>query len=391
MKKIAPKNTRPPQNPFVVLLVIAMAGAFMTLLFKPDLSFLAEKPAEISLTELVQKYNGDELKNIKIKGSKITSENLSGETFTTFKEANATVADLGLNNAEKSTQIEIIDTSGERMWGNILLGVGPIILLVILFMFVFRRSGSGGEGGPFGFGKSKAKIYDPKMHKTKFSEVAGIEEAKEEVVEIVDFLKNPKKYQAMGAKIPKGVLLVGAPGTGKTLLARAIAGEAHVPFFSVSGSEFVEMFVGVGASRVRDLFKTAKKNAPAIIFIDEIDAIGKQRGNGSGGGHDEREQTLNQILTEMDGFDPGASVIVLAATNRPDVLDKALLRPGRFDRRVHIDMPDIDAREKILTIHAKNKHLAKDANLREIASKTVGYAGADLENVMNEAAIGAVK
>lgn len=391
MKKISPKNIKPPVNPFVVLLVIALVGAFTALLFKPDLSFLKQKTTEISLSELVQKYSQDELKSIKIKGSKITAEDLEGGKYKSFKEANATIADLKLDNPAKKTKVEIADTSSEKMWENILLGLGPIILLVFLFMFMFRRAGGGGEGGPFGFGKSKAKIYDPKMHKTKFKDVAGIEEAKDEVMEIVDFLKNPKKYQSMGAKIPKGVLLVGAPGTGKTLLARAIAGEAHVPFFSVSGSEFVEMFVGVGASRVRDLFKTAKRNAPAIIFIDEIDAIGKQRGNGSGGGHDEREQTLNQILTEMDGFEPGASVIVLAATNRPDVLDKALLRPGRFDRRVHIDMPDMEAREKILNIHAKNKHLSQDATLKRIASKTVGFSGADLENVMNEAAIAAVK
>ncbi len=391
MKKIAPKNTRKPVNPFLVLLVIALIGAFISLTFKPDLSFFQNKTQEISLTELIQKYNQDELKDIKIKGSEVTAEDFQGNKFKTFKEPFATVADLKLDNPAKKTKVEILDTSGEKMWEDIILGIGPVILLVFLFMFMFRRVGAGGEHGPFGFGKSKAKIYDPKMHKTKLSEVAGMEEAKEEVVEIIDFLKNPKKYQSMGAKIPKGVLLVGAPGTGKTLLARAIAGEAHVPFFTVSGSEFVEMFVGVGASRVRDLFKTAKRNAPAIIFIDEIDAIGKQRGSGSGGGHDEREQTLNQILTEMDGFEPGAAVIVLAATNRPDVLDKALLRPGRFDRRVHIDMPDMNAREKILNIHAQNKHLSQDVDLKKIASKTVGYSGAELENVMNEAAIAAVK
>ncbi len=391
MKKIAPKNIQPPVNPFLILFIIALVGALGTLFLKPDLSFLKNKTTEISLTELIQKYDKNDLKEIVIEGNKITAEDFQGQKYKTFKETYATVADLKLNNPAKKTKVEIVDTSGEKMWENILLGIGPVILLVFLFMFLFRRAGAGGEGGPFGFGKSKAKIYDPKMHKTKFSEVAGIEEAKEEVLEIVDFLKNPRKYQAMGAKIPKGVLLVGAPGTGKTLLARAIAGEANVPFFTVSGSEFVEMFVGVGASRVRDLFKTAKRNAPAIIFIDEIDAIGKQRGSGSGGGHDEREQTLNQILTEMDGFQPGSAVIVLAATNRPDVLDKALLRPGRFDRRVHIDMPDMNSREKILNIHAQNKHLSQDVDLKKIASKTVGFSGAELENVMNEAAIAAVK
>ena len=270
--------------------------------------------------------------------------------------------------------------------------MAPFLLLIGFLVFLSRRAGGvGGEGGPFGFGKSRAKTYDKTKHRTKFSDIAGAEEAKADVEEIIDFLKNPKKYQKMGAKIPKGVLLVGPPGTGKTLLARAIAGEADVPFFSVSGSEFVEMFVGVGASRVRDLFKTAKRNAPSIIFIDEIDAIGKTRGSGMGGGHDEREQTLNQILTEMDGFEVGTSVIVVAATNRPDVLDHALLRPGRFDRLVHIDLPDMIARKKILKVHAKNKSFAKTVDFKSVASKTVGCSGADLESVLNDSCIAAAK
>ena len=312
--------------------------------------------------------------------------------FGLFKEINSNIADLGLGNPPEGTTIEIADTTSGKLWTNLIIGLGPFLILILLIFFFMKRAGSmGGESGPFGFGKSKAKIYDKTKHSTKFSDVAGADEAKEDVLELVDFLKNPKKYEKAGAKMPKGILMVGQPGTGKTLMARAIAGEANVPFFSVSGSEFVEMFVGVGASRVRDLFKTAKRNAPAIIFIDEIDAIGKQRGVGGGGGHDEREQTLNQILTEMDGFEPGESVIVIAATNRPDVLDKALLRPGRFDRRVHIDLPDMEAREKILKVHAKNKTLAKDVKLKDIASKTVGFSGADIENVMNEAAIASVK
>jgi cell division protease FtsH len=237
------------------------------------------------------------------------------------------------------------------------------------------------------FGKSSARLNDKASGKTLFTDVAGSKEAKEELVEVVDFLKNPEKYAKIGAKIPKGVLLVGSPGTGKTLLARAVAGEADVPFFNISGSEFVEMFVGVGASRVRDLFNKAKKNSPCIIFIDEIDAVGRQRGAGLGGGHDEREQTLNQILTEMDGFETGTSVIVIAATNRPDVLDPALLRPGRFDRRVTVDLPDLKDREEILAVHSRNKPLAKDVEIEKIARHTPGFSGADLENLLNGAAI----
>jgi len=265
-------------------------------------------------------------------------------------------------------------------------------LLVIAGLVWLFRGVSRSQNNAMSFGKSRARVADAKQIKTRFKDVAGMEEAKEDLVEVVDFLKHPKKYTNIGAKIPKGALLVGAPGTGKTLLARAVAGEAGVPFFSISGSEFVEMFVGVGASRVRDLFTKAKRNAPCIIFIDEIDAVGRQRGGaGFGGGHDEREQTLNQILTEMDGFDQGTNVIVMAATNRPDVLDKALLRPGRFDRRVFIDRPDLVAREMILEVHAKNKKMMKGVKLHDIAKQTVGMTGADLENIMNEAAIFAAK
>jgi len=251
------------------------------------------------------------------------------------------------------------------------------------------RQAQKGQTQALSFGKSKVRLTDPldKKNKITFKNVAGIEEAKEELREIVDFLKHPKKFIDIGARIPRGVLLMGPPGTGKTLLARAVAGEANVPFFHISGSEFVEMFVGVGASRVRDLFKTAKKNAPSIVFIDEIDAVGRHRGAGLGGGHDEREQTLNQILVEMDGFDTNTNVIVIAATNRPDILDPALLRPGRFDRRVILDLPDINEREEILKIHAENKRLAKNINLRHIAERTPGFSGADLANLVNEAAI----
>jgi cell division protease FtsH len=394
--KPGPKNAPRRQNPFKYLLVIALIGASIALIFPGNEElFSKEKPEEISLTVMKEKYTQDAFQAIAIKDNTITAETFDGTKFQTTKEASSNIADLGFDDLSKKAKVTIVDTSSGRLWMNILIGVAPFLLLIGFLIFISRRAssmgGGGGEGGPFGFGKSKAKVYDKTKYNTRFSDVAGATEAKEEVVEVVDFLKRPQRYRKMGAKTPKGILLVGAPGTGKTLLARAIAGEAGVPFFSVSGSEFVEMFVGVGASRVRDLFKTAKRNAPAIIFIDEIDAIGKQRGNGMGGGHDEREQTLNQILTELDGFESGTSLIVIAATNRPDVLDKALLRPGRFDRRVHIDLPDMEARLQILDLHAKNKTFAKGANLKKIASKTVGCSGADLENILNEAAIFAVK
>ncbi len=391
--KPAPKNTPRSRNPFTYLLIIALILAGFTLLFGQNNLFLSNKKvSDVTITEIMNAYQKNELSKISIKENEITADAKDGRTLRSFKEENSNIKDLGFNDPTKDAKVEIEDTSSTKMWVNIIVGVAPFILLIVFLVFLSRRASSmGGESGPFGFGKSRAKVYDKTKHQTKFTDVAGAQEAKEEVVEVVDFLKNPKKYQKMGAKIPKGILLVGAPGTGKTLLARAIAGEADVPFFSVSGSEFVEMFVGVGASRVRDLFKSAKRNAPSIIFIDEIDAIGKHRGQGVGGGHDEREQTLNQILTEMDGFEPDTSVIVIAATNRPDVLDSALLRPGRFDRRVHIDLPDMEARFHILALHAKNKVLDSDIDLKKIASKTVGFSGADLENVINEAAILAVK
>jgi len=273
------------------------------------------------------------------------------------------------------------------MWWYILSNVGSVVIIIFFWMIMMRSLSGGGNSQVFNFGKSRARLFLENKPKITFNDVAGLEEVKEELQEEIDFLRNPRKFSALGAKIPKGVLLVGPPGCGKTLLARAVAGEAGVPFFSVSGSEFVEMFVGVGAARVRDLFEQAKKYAPCIIFIDEIDAVGRQRGAGLGGGHDEREQTLNQLLVEMDGFDPNSGIIVIAATNRPDILDPALLRPGRFDRRIVVGFPDVKEREAILKIHTKNKPLGDDINLSVLAKRTAGFTGADLENLVNEAAL----
>ena len=268
----------------------------------------------------------------------------------------------------------------------------PFLLIGLIFFFIFTRAQGGGGGGRvMNFGKSKAKLYTEEQTKVRFTDVAGADEEKQELVEVVEFLKDPRKFSELGARIPKGVLLVGPPGTGKTLLARAVAGEAGTPFFSISGSDFVEMFVGVGASRIRDLFENAKKNAPCIIFIDEIDAVGRQRGAGLGGGHDEREQTLNQLLVEMDGFEGNEGIIMIAATNRPDILDPALLRPGRFDRQIPVNRPDLKGRVAVLKVHARNKPLAEDVDLKTIAARTPGFAGADLENVLNEAALVAAR
>jgi len=291
---------------------------------------------------------------------------------------------------EKGTVIEPIPAAETSGWLQFLTSMIPFLILLFFIFFLLNQSqGSGGR--VMNFGKSKAKLYNNEKKKVRFKDVAGADEEKQELVEVVEFLKDPRKFSALGARIPKGVLLVGPPGTGKTLLARAVAGEAGVPFFSISGSDFVEMFVGVGASRVRDLFENAKKNAPCIIFIDEIDAVGRQRGAGLGGGHDEREQTLNQLLVEMDGFSENEGIIVMAATNRPDILDPALLRPGRFDRQITVGRPDVKGREEILRIHARNKPLHPSVNLKTIAQRTPGFSGADLENLLNEAALVAAR
>ncbi|HVW66611.1 MAG TPA: ATP-dependent zinc metalloprotease FtsH [Candidatus Peribacteraceae bacterium] len=345
----------------------------------------------VPLSTITQGYKNHSYSQIIVRDNKVFAETSTGATVQSYKETLDTVGQLGWNDPANPTKVTVENL--EAM--NTFLAALPDLLIFILIIggiiWLFRGIARS-QSTALSFGKSRARVADAKQVRTRFKDVAGAEEAKEELVEVVDFLKNPKKYMEIGAKIPKGVLLVGPPGTGKTLLARAVAGEAGVPFFSIAGSEFVEMFVGVGASRVRDLFVRAKRNAPCIIFIDEIDAVGRQRGGaGFGGGHDEREQTLNQILTEMDGFEQGTNVIVMAATNRPDVLDVALLRPGRFDRQVFLDKPDIDAREQILKVHSRNKKLAKGLDLSIVARQSVGLTGADLENVMNEAAIFAAK
>ena len=354
----------------------------------------AKKPTEITLTQLSSYVKKGEVKSITIDGEKLSIELKNKQLKESKKELEAslsqTLVNYGVTGEQlSSVQTKVVDASGFWFWcTNLAPILSPVIFIILLFWMLTRQvKGAGVQA--FTFGQSKARIIDPDEanQQVTFKDVAGVKEAKEELSEIVDFLKNPKKFLDIGARIPKGVILMGAPGTGKTLLARAVAGEAHVPFFHLSGSEFVEMFVGVGASRVRDLFKMAKKAAPAIIFIDEIDAVGRIRGTGVGGGNDEREQTLNQILVEMDGFEPNEKVIVIAATNRPDVLDPALLRPGRFDRRVTLDLPDLDDREEILKIYARKKPFAEDVNLRLLAERTPGFSGADLYSLMNEGAI----
>ena len=348
----------------------------------------------LAYSELLSKVEAGEVKEIEISADKVKA-NVKLKNQNVTKEVNIPSVEhlmSALEDSMKTGTIKVTEKS-ESLFVTVLSLLTPFGILIIFFIFWFLFMNSGAQGGAgsnktMSFGKSRAKILNP-TDKTKvtFNDVAGVDEEKEELEEIVEFLKNPRKFTEMGARIPKGVLLVGQPGTGKTLLAKAVAGEAGVPFFIISGSDFVEMFVGVGASRVRDLFEEAKKKAPCIVFIDEIDAVGRQRGAGLGGGHDEREQTLNQLLVEMDGFSANEGVIVLAATNRPDVLDKALLRPGRFDRQIVVSAPDVKAREEILEVHSRKKKLAPDVDLKTIAKNTSGFSGADLENVLNEAAL----
>ena len=380
------KNGKPKQKVWKNLgfiLIILIFGAI----------FLASSNSstdlkEVAFSDVIARANKGEIKQLNISGNdiKVTKSNDSKPTEKTRKEAGSSIYEQGLNKDSKAQVQNDKESSSGNIVNFLLVSLLPVVIIVLVLVWMMR-SAQGQGNQAMSFGKSRARLYGNQKDKVAFKDIAGSGEAKQDLEEVVEFLKFPKKFEELGAKIPKGVLLIGPPGTGKTMLARATAGEANAPFFSISGSEFVEMFVGVGASRVRDLFAKAKKNAPCIIFIDEIDAVGRRRGSGMGGGHDEREQTLNQILVEMDGFEQGENVIVLAATNRADVLDPALLRPGRFDRRVNIGLPDRKDREAILRVHFAKKPLEKSVDLDALAAKTAGSSGADLSNIANESAI----
>lgn len=382
------------QKAFRNVLFIAIVGVVIFGLFS-WINGNGNVPKELTYTQFIQKLDNGELKSLEIQPEnnvykvsgklKNNDDYASTILFNNDQELNK-VTETAKD--QKGLDFTVKEEEGQSVFVSIISTLIPVLVIALLFIFFLSQAQGGGGGGRMmNFGKSKAKMYDSQKGRVRFTDVAGADEEKQELIEIVDFLKDNKKFKQMGSRIPKGVLLVGPPGTGKTLLARAVAGEAGVPFFSISGSDFVEMFVGVGASRVRDLFENAKKNAPCIIFIDEIDAVGRQRGAGVGGGHDEREQTLNQLLVEMDGFGENEGIILIAATNRPDILDPALLRPGRFDRQIQVGRPDVTGREAILHVHAKNKPLDETVDLKAIAQRTPGFSGADLENLLNEASL----
>ncbi len=368
---------------FVLFLVFSLFGSL-----SDPTALLAKKP----LSTIINDVKDGKVEKIEVEESKLVVQYKGGEKVVSHKEPQDSLVKLLESSGvdPKKTEITVKDLSVGQMWVGIISNILPLILTVLFFLFIFRQA-RGAQDNLFSFGQSKARIFNKDLPKVTFADVAGVDEAKKELEEVVDFLRNPAKYKALGARTPKGVILVGPSGTGKTLLAKAMAGEAKTAFYSIAGSEFMEMLVGVGAARVRDLFANAKKNAPAIIFIDEVDAIGRMRSMGSMGGHDEREQTLNQILVEMDGFEPNTAVLIVAATNRGDLLDPALLRPGRFDRRVVLDLPDMEGRKNILAIHAKGKPFVSEMDWDRVAKRTVGFSGADLENMLNEAAIGAAR
>ena len=372
----------------VIFWVVVIAGAI--LLYRFFQNPAANQPVQLSYSELVEKVESRQVASAVIDREKVNGKLVSQASYTT-KLGNEFVArDLADSMKKSGVKVEFDPSSSSGLWANMLVMYAPFVLIIAFWIFMLRQMQSGGNKA-LSFGKSRAKLLSNQQKRVTFKDVAGVEEAKEELQEIIEFLKEPQKFQKLGGRIPKGVLMMGPPGTGKTLLARAIAGEANVPFFSISGSDFVEMFVGVGASRVRDLFEQGKKNAPCIIFIDEIDAVGRHRGAGLGGGHDEREQTLNQLLVEMDGFESNDGVILVASTNRPDVLDPALLRPGRFDRRVIVNRPDVKGREGILSVHTRKIPLDGDVDVSVIARGTPGFTGADLANLVNEAALNAAR
>lgn len=388
-----------PRTFLIPILAIALAWSLYSLWMNNSSEKITYND-KIGLNEIRQNYQSGAYEEIVISWNEIEGKKQALRNNVAGKEvvkrdidrmtlpANVVITDIGFSDPSNPTKVTIKNNDWSNAFWEFVPSVILTILFVVLMIFLMARMGGGGMGNPMQFIKSRAKMYDPELdEKVTFADVAGSEEEKADLEEVVDFLKNPKKYKDLGAKIPRGILMVGPPGTGKTLLARAVAGESEVPFFSISGSEFVEMFVGVGAARVRDLFREAREHSPSIIFIDEIDAIGKKRSPGIGGGHDEREQTLNQILTEMDGFDNETNVIIMAATNRADVLDKALLRPGRFDRKVTINLPTLEDRTKILAVHAKGKPFADDVRWDRVAGITIGFSGAELGNLLNEAAI----
>ncbi len=374
------------RNSFIYLLITVAVLAIFFTLFSDTLG----GSQEIPVSEVISRSVRGEIERIEVRGDRLAVFTTSGDSYTSRKEEGASMHEMliasGVDPATSPVRVDVKGTGGLSSLFGILINFLPLIFFGAILLFMMRQA-QGNSNQTFSFGKSRARMFVGNSPAVSFEDVAGVEEAKEELQEVVEFLKVPERFVSLGAKIPKGVLLIGPPGTGKTLLARAVAGEAGVPFLSISGSEFVEMFVGVGASRVRDLFEQAKRNAPCIIFVDEIDAVGRHRGAGLGGGHDEREQTLNQILVEMDGFDVSTNIIIIAATNRPDILDPALLRPGRFDRRVVLDNPDVRGREQILRVHSQGKPLAEDIDMERIAKQTMGFSGADLANLVNESAI----